>query len=147
MELARPQAHKLRHVLRLGPGATVAAFNRAAGEWLCELQYRDRSDAALMPVRQMRPPEAEADLWLLFAPVKRARLDWLIEKATELGASAMLPVWTGRTQPERLNRDRLHAIAIAAAEQSERFSVPEIREPASLDRLVAEWPADRRLIL
>ena len=134
-------------MLRLVPGATVAAFNETAGEWLCELQYRDRSDAALIPLRQMRRPEAEADLWLLFAPVKRARLDWLIEKATEIGVAALLPVWTDRTQPERLNRDRLRAIAIAAVEQSERLSVPEIREPASLDRLIASWPAGRRLIL
>jgi 16S rRNA (uracil1498-N3)-methyltransferase len=92
-------------------------------------------------------PEAEADLWLLFAPVKRGRLDWLIEKATELGASALLPVWTARTQAERLNRDRLHAIAVAAAEQSERLSVPAIHEPAKLNLLIASWLSDRRLIL
>ena len=78
--------------------------------------------------------ETEPDLWLLFAPIKRARLDWLIEKATELGVGALMPVWTRRTQIERLNLDRLRAHAIAAAEQSERLSVPELRAPQALDR-------------
>jgi 16S rRNA (uracil1498-N3)-methyltransferase len=137
----------LRHVLRLGPGAAVAAFNESAGEWLCHLGERGRGRSVLDPIRQIRPPDAEADLWLVFAPLKRARLDWLVEKASELGAAALLPVWTARTQPERLNRDRLHAIAVAAAEQSERLSVPEIRSPGRLGVLLAAWPADRRLIL
>ncbi len=99
------------------------------------------------PIRQIRAPDAEADLWLVFAPLKRTRLDWLVEKASELGAAVLLPVWTARTQPERLNRDRLHAIAVAAVEQSERLSVPEIRSPERLGALLAAWPADRRLIL
>jgi len=82
--------------------------------------------------RQLRTPETEPDLWLLFAPIKRARLDWLVEKASELGVSALVPVWTARTQPERLNEGRMRALAIAASEQSERLSVPEIRLPASV---------------
>ena len=86
--------------------------------------------------RRMRPAEAEADLWLVFAPIKRARLDWLIEKATELGVGALLPVWTQRTQTERLNLERLRAHAVAAAEQSERLSVPELHEPQALDRVL-----------
>jgi 16S rRNA (uracil1498-N3)-methyltransferase len=147
VELDPAQAHRLRHVLRLGAGAAVAAFNESTGEWLCELTESGPGRSALNPTRQIRPPEAETDLWLLFAPLKRARLDWLIEKASELGASALVPVWTARTQPERLNRDRLQAIAVAAAEQSERISVPEVRRPERLDRLLAAWPVDRRLIL
>jgi 16S rRNA (uracil1498-N3)-methyltransferase len=145
--LDEAQAHRLKHVLRLGPGAAVAAFNESAGEWLCELVEPGRGRAALTPLRQIRPPEPEPDLWLLFAPLKRARLDWLVEKASELGAAALVPIWTARTQPERINRDRLRAIAIAAAEQSERLSVPEIRAPERLDQALAAWPADRRLIL
>src|SRR4029077_10887173 len=82
-----------------------------------------------------------------FAPIKRARLDWLVEKAAELGAAALLPVWTMRTQPERLNQERLRALAIAAVEQSERLSVPDIRMPEPLDTLLAAWPAERRLIV
>ena len=147
IELDAAQTHRLRNVLRLREGSQVAAFNETAGEWLCELGERGRSRSVLQATVKVRVPEAEADLWLLFAPIKRARLDWLIEKATELGAVALLPVWTARTQSERLNRDRLHVLAVSAAEQSERLSVPEIRAPDRLDRLLAAWPADRRLIL
>ena len=80
--------------------------------------------------RRLRPAETEPDLWLLFAPIKRARLDWLVEKATELGVAALMPVWTRHTQIERLNLDRLRAHAIAAAEQSERLSVPRTARTA-----------------
>ena len=141
------RAHRLRHVLRLGPGAAVAAFNERDGEWLCRLVEEGRRGAALVPERQLKTVEAEPDLWLVFAPLKRARLDWLVEKASELGAAVLLPVWTERTQPERLNGERLRALAIAAAEQSERLSVPEVRTPERLDRLLASWPAERRLLV
>jgi 16S rRNA (uracil1498-N3)-methyltransferase len=140
-------AHRLRHVLRLGSGAAVAAFNERDGEWLCRLAEAGRRWAALIPEQRLRATEAEPDLWLVFAPIKRARLDWLVEKASELGAAALLPMWTMRTQPERLNQERLRALAIAAAEQSERLSVPDIRMPERLDTLLAAWPAERRLIV
>src|SRR5262249_40764440 len=91
--------------------------------------------------------EPEPDLWLVFAPIKRARLDWLIEKATELGAAALVPGWTARTQSERLNAERLSTIATAAAEQSERVSMPEVRAPERLDKMIAAWPAERRLVV
>ena len=141
------QSHRLRNVLRLGAGAAVAAFNERDGEWLCRLTAEGRRGVVLHAERQLRAAEAEPDLWLLFAPIKRARLDWLVEKATELGAAALLPVLTARTQPERVNRERLRAQAIAAAEQSERLSVPEIRMPERLDGVLAGWPTERRLIL
>jgi 16S rRNA (uracil1498-N3)-methyltransferase len=141
------QAHRLRHVMRLGAGAAVAAFNERDGEWLCRLVEEGRRGAALIPERQRKVAAPEPDLWLLFAPIKRARLDWLVEKATELGAAALVPVWTARTQSERLNRERLSTIATAAAEQSERLSVPEVRVPERLDSLLASWPAERRLIV
>jgi len=123
----------------------VAGFNARDGEFLCRVSELGRRDGRLSIGERLRAPEAEPDLWLVFAPIKRARLDWLVEKAVELGASALVPVWTERTQPERLNLDRLTAHAVAAAEQSERLSVPELRAPESLDRLVVEWPADRHL--
>ena len=145
--LGPAQAHRLRHVLRLGAGAIVAAFNERDGEWLCRLAEEGRRGAALIPEHRLRTAEAEPDLWLLFAPIKRARLDWLVEKATELGTAALVPVWTARTQPERLNCDRLAAIAIAAAEQSERLSVPEVRSPEPLEKILAAWPAKRRLVV
>jgi 16S rRNA (uracil1498-N3)-methyltransferase len=141
------QSHRVRHVLRLGAGAAVAAFNERDGEWLCRLVEEGRRGAALVPERQLKTAEAEPDLWLLFAPIKRARLDWLVEKATELGAAELLPVWTERTQSERLNHERLSAIATAAAEQSERLSVPQVRAAERLDTLLASWPAERRLIV
>jgi 16S rRNA (uracil1498-N3)-methyltransferase len=149
IELGPGQAHYVRSVLRLGAGAAVAVFNAADGEWLCHIAELGKSVARLTVERQSRQPErdGEADLWLLFAPIKRARLDWLVEKATELGVAGLLPVWTARTQVERVNLDRLRAHAVEAAEQSERLSVPELRAPDRLDRLLASWPAARRLML
>jgi 16S rRNA (uracil1498-N3)-methyltransferase len=141
------QAHHLRTVLRLGPGMPAAAFNAKDGEWLCRVADVGRNRTSLVVEHRLRLPEAESDLWLVFAPVKRARLDWLVEKATELGVAALVPVWTRFTQSERLNLDRLHAHAVAAAEQSERLSVPELRPPQPLDAALAEWPGGRRLIV
>ncbi len=147
IELAPAQAHRVRNVLRLAAGAPVAGFNESDGEFLCHVIEQGRRGAALHIDRRLRPPAEEADLWLLFAPIRRLRLDWLIEKATELGVAALLPVWTARTQPERVGRDRLRAQAIAAAEQSERLSVPRIEEPLPLPRVLAGWPPERRLVL
>ncbi len=148
IELDRAQAHYLRSVLRLGTGASVAVFNATDGEWLCRVSEIGKG-ASLAVERQLREaePEADTDLWLMFAPIKRAPLDWLVEKATELGVAALLPVWTRRTQVERVNLDRLRAHAVEAAEQSERLSVPELRAPEPLDRLLAAWPGERRLIV
>jgi 16S rRNA (uracil1498-N3)-methyltransferase len=148
IELDRAQAHYLRSVLRLGAGAAVALFNATDGEWLGRLREIGKG-GSLGVETQLREaaPEAETSLWLLFAPIKRARLDWLVEKATELGVAELLPVWTARTQVERVNLDRLRAHAVEAAEQSERLSVPGLRAPERLDRLLAAWPGGRRLIL
>jgi len=143
------QAHYLRSVLRLGAGAAVAAFNETDGEWLCRVAEIGKGGARLTVEHQLRPaePEREPDLWLVFAPIKRARLDWLVEKATELGVSALLPIWTARTQVGRVNLERLRAHAIEAAEQSERLSIPELRAPQPLERILAAWPAGRRLLI
>ncbi|MBO0737854.1 MAG: 16S rRNA (uracil(1498)-N(3))-methyltransferase [Alphaproteobacteria bacterium] len=147
LEAEPGQAHYLRSVLRLGAGAPVAAFNEGDGEWLCRITQADRNGVRLTVERQLREPEREGDLWLLFAPIKRARLDWLVEKATELGIAALLPVGTARTQVERVNLARLRSHALEAAEQSERLSVPEVRSPQRLDRILAAWPCERRLIV
>jgi len=140
-------SHRLRDVLRLAPGAALALFNERDGEWLGHITELGRGRAALKIERRLRPPGPEADLWLLFAPIKRARLDWLVEKATELGVAMLRPVWTERTQTERLNLARLRSIAIAAAEQSERLSIPDLPPPERLSQTLADWPAARRLIL
>jgi 16S rRNA (uracil1498-N3)-methyltransferase len=147
VELSAGQAHRLRAVLRLSTGAAMAAFNAVDGEWLCRIVEFGKNDGRLVVERRLRTAEPEPDLWLLFAPIKRARLDWLVEKATELGASSLMPVWTARTQAERLNLERLRAQAVAASEQSERLSVPELRFPEALDRVLAAWPAERRLVV
>ncbi|HEX2150721.1 MAG TPA: 16S rRNA (uracil(1498)-N(3))-methyltransferase [Stellaceae bacterium] len=145
--LSEENVHRLRNVLRLAAGATVAAFNEHDGEWLCHIDELRRSRGALKPIEQCRAAEAITDLWLVFAPIKRVRLDWLVEKATELGVAALVPVMTARTQAERVNRERLHVLALAASEQSERLSLPEIRPEVPLVRLLAEWPGERRLVL
>jgi 16S rRNA (uracil1498-N3)-methyltransferase len=147
--LTAAQAHYLRAVLRCNRGAPVAAFNAADGEWLCHIAEISKNGSSLRVAHRLREPEPEGglDLWLLFAPIKRARLDWLVEKATELGVSAFVPAWTARTQAERINLERLRAHAIEAAEQSERLSIPELRAPEKLERLLEAWPAERALIV
>jgi 16S rRNA (uracil1498-N3)-methyltransferase len=145
--LAPGPAHHLCNVLRLGTGAAVAAFNARDGEWLCHIAELGRNGVEVTVDHRVRPPTAEPDLWLLFAPIKRARLDWLVEKATELGVSALKPVWTGRTQIERLNLDRLRAHLVGAAEQSERLSVPVLQPPQALGDALAAWAPGRRLIV
>jgi len=147
VEIDAAQSHRLRHVLRLGPGAAVAGFNARDGEFLCRVVELARNRGTLAVEARLRAATPEAGLWLVFAPIKRLRLDWLIEKGTELGVGAFVPVMTARTQPERLNRERLTAHAIAAVEQSERLSVPEIREPQSLTALLTAWPAERHLVV
>jgi len=149
IELELAQTHYLRSVLRLDAGAAVAVFSPADGEWSCRIAEISRGGARLRVDRQSRPPKPEdaLDPWLLFAPIKRARLDWLVEKATELGIAALWPVWTRRTQAERINLERLRVHAIEAAEQSERLTVPELRPAEQLERLLAAWPSDRRLVV
>ena len=147
VELEPGQARYLHVVLRLDLGASVMAFNDADGEWLCRIAEIGKRRMRLAVDEQLRSPQLETDLWLMFAPIKRARLDWLVEKATELGVATLLPVWTARTQSERINLERLQAHAIEAAEQSERLSIPELRRPEALDKTLAGWPAERRLIV
>lgn len=147
IELGEGQAHYLRSVLRLAPGDPVALFNGRDGEWLGTIAGIGKGwcTAALTSIR--RKQAAEPDLWLIFAPIKRARIDYLTEKATELGVSVLCPVFTDRTIVERINLDRLRAHAVEAAEQTDRLTVPELRQPQALAQLLADWPASRRLLL
>ncbi|MBV9523329.1 MAG: 16S rRNA (uracil(1498)-N(3))-methyltransferase [Alphaproteobacteria bacterium] len=145
--LAPAQAHYLRSVLRLGPGALLALFNGRQGEWRARLEAIGKGACTARILEATRPQEGEAELDLVFAPVKRARIDFLVEKATELGVTALRPVWTARTVVERINLDRLRANAIEAAEQTERLSVPAIEAPQKLAPLLAAWPAARPLLL
>jgi 16S rRNA (uracil1498-N3)-methyltransferase len=145
--LAEPQAHYLKNVLRLESGSMVALFNGRDGEWAAQIERFAKRTVTVTLTKQRRPQEAEPDLWLLFAPLKRVRIDFLVEKATELGVSHLSPVVTRRTVAERVNLERLRAHAIEAAEQTERLSVPILAEPAPLDQIIARWPAGRRLLL
>lgn len=141
------RAHFLRTVLRLGPGAHLLLFNGRDGEWLASIDGLGKGWASLALVEQRRPQSVEPDLWLVFAPVKRARIDLIAEKASELGCSVLQPVLTRYTAVERVNTQRLAANAREAAEQCERLSVPEVREPLSLAELLGAWPAERRLLV
>ena len=145
--LDEAQAHYLRHVMRRGDGAPLSLFNGRDGEWTATLSLRGKKAAVAMVGGQTRPQAAEPDLWLCFAPVKRARIDYIAEKATELGVSVLQPIVTQHTAVERVNVDRLRANAVEAAEQTERLTVPEVRPPVDLARLLAEWPAGRRLMI
>lgn len=147
VELSPDQTHYLRNVMRLGEGDAVALFNGRDGEFRARLARFGKRDARAVVEAVSRAQAAEPDLWLVFAPLKRARIDYLIEKATELGASALLPVMTQHTVVERLNLDRLRAHAIEAAEQSERLTVPVLAAPQPLTALLAAWDPTRRIML
>lgn len=143
VELEPGQANYLGNVLRLGAGAELLVFDGESGEWLARISQSGKKRMTLAVERLTREPEIIPDLWLAFAPVKRARTDWLVEKATELGASLLLPVVTQRTIAERVRLDRLESIAIEATEQCGRTRVPKIAEPVPLRRFVEELDPDR----
>lgn len=142
VRLAGDRAHYLRTVLRLREGEPVLLFNAAAGEWRASLRAAGRHEALLLIEERTRAPRPEPGPTLVFAPIRRNRLDWLVEKATELGAAAMVPVITRRTVARPETSDRLQAIATEAAEQCERLSVPLLAEPQPLPAwLAARDPA------
>ena len=140
------QSHYLVDVLRLRPGAAVRPFNGRDGEYEATLQPRGRRAVGLDLSACVRRPEPGADLWLLAAPIKRDRIDWLVEKATELGVARILPVATERAVVDRLNLDRLNAHAREAAEQCERLDLPPIDPLRPLAAVLAALE-DERLVL
>ncbi|MDP6688055.1 MAG: 16S rRNA (uracil(1498)-N(3))-methyltransferase [Alphaproteobacteria bacterium] len=144
--LASSQAHYLRSVLRLGPGDEVALFNGRDGEWRARIDTIGKGWASLQLTAQSLAQAIEPDVWLLFAPIKRGRVDYLVQKATELGVGALLPTTTRRTVVERINLVRLATTAAEAAEQCRRLSVPELRPVQSLEKTLAAWPEGRRLL-
>jgi 16S rRNA (uracil1498-N3)-methyltransferase len=138
-------SHYLLHVLRAKPGNRVMLFNGRDGEWLAEISQAAKRGVTATCLEQTRPQSAGPDIWLAFAPVKKTPADYLVQKAAELGASLLQPVFTRRTIVARVNLERMAANAAEAAEQSERLTVPEIREPRDLDKLLAGWPQERTL--
>lgn len=149
LALRPEQAHYLRTVLRLEAGAGVRVFNGRDGEWDARLQVSGKRDAALAVDARLRPQTAGPDVHVLFAPLKKTRTDFIVEKATELGVAVLRPVFTRRTASERVNVTRLSALAREAAEQSERLDAPLVAPPQKLEAVLDAWPARegaRRLV-
>ena len=145
VELDAAQANYLGNVLRMKDGAELLLFDGRSGEWLARIAETGKKRMALSVERRTREAETIPDVWLGFAPVKRSRTDWLVEKATELGVARLIPVTTQRTVVERVKLERLKAIAIEAAEQCGRTRLPEIDEPVPLVRLLEKHDPARTL--
>lgn len=144
--LAREQAHYLFGVMRLSEGDTVALINSRDGEWRARVLDAGKKTGTLACEKRTAPLRLPPDLWLLFAPIKKQRTDFIVEKATELGAARICPVLTDFTNSERVRTDRLRAHAVEAAEQCGGTYVPEVAGPEKLSALLARWPEDRRLM-
>ncbi len=140
------QVHYLLHVMRARAGMRVLLFDGRAGEWQAEVTGITKHGCVLRCLKQTRPQAEVPDLWLVFAPIKKTPADYVTQKATELGVRVLQPVFTRRTIVSRVNIERMAANAAEAAEQSGRLSVPEVREALSFDRLLAGWPAERKLL-
>ncbi len=143
--LSQDQAHYLVGVMRLTEGARLLLFNGKDGEWRATLAQAGKRNAIAIADTRTRPLHLPPDLWLLFAPIKKARTDFIVEKAVELGAARILPVQTRHTNSERIRQDRLQAHALEAAEQCGATYVPEVTDLQHLDKLLSKWPEDRRL--
>ena len=143
--LDRDQSNYLGNVLRLAAGAEVLAFNGRDGEWQAAIEGRKRPDG-LVILQQTRPQDRLADLAYVFAPLKHARLDYMVQKAIEMGAAALHPVLTRLTQASRVNTERMRANVVEAAEQCGILSIATVSEPVPLERFLSQRPADRLLI-
>lgn len=140
------QSNYLRNVLRLRSGDAILIFNGRHGEWRAEIDASSRRETLLLAKELTRPQEGGPDIDYLFAPVKRARLDYMVEKATEMGVASIRPVITRRTIVERVNLERMRANVIEAAEQCGILRLPEVRPSETLERLLAQWNPSRTLI-
>ncbi len=132
--------------MRLGPGAVLTLFNGQDGEWDAEVALADKKGGALVCRTLTRPQGSPPDLWLMFAPVKKARTDFIVEKAVEMGAARIMPVLTDYTNAERVRGDRMAAHIREAAEQCGISYLPDVTEPEKLARVLDHWPDGRRLM-
>lgn len=144
--LTPDQAHYLGSVMRQGPGDALLVFNGRDGEWLARIERLAKRGGDLVALRQSAPQRNPPDLWLLFAPIKKARTDFIVEKAAEMGAARIVPVQTDHTNSERIRQDRLQAHAVEAAEQCGGTFVPEVAELTPLGRLLDGWDPARRIL-
>ncbi len=141
-----PQAHYLSGVMRLRPGDAVSVFNGRDGEWQATLLDAGKRGGSLSVVAQIAVQQDPPDLWLMFAPIKKARTDFIVEKAAEMGAARILPVQTDHTNSDRIRQDRLQAHAIEAAEQCGGTFVPPVADLAPLSRVLDGWDPARRIL-
>jgi len=146
VELSKEQVHYLGNVLRKGEGDSARLFNGNDGEWRAEITAVSKRAAMLTVKERLREPKFSPDIMLCFAPVRKHRTAFIIEKATELGVRTLQPVITARTQFSKFNSDKAHLQAIEAAEQTERLDIPAIAEPKKLDALIEGWESSRSLI-
>ncbi len=140
------QAHYLGSVMRLSPGAAVEVFNGRDGAWSARILAAAKRGGSLEVLDQTAPQRNPPDLWLCFAPIKKARTDFIVEKAAEMGAARILPVQTDFTNSERIRQDRLQAHAVEAAEQCGGTFVPPVADLVPLARLLDGWDASRRIL-
>ena len=147
LPLSCDHAHFLNTVLRLRAGDMISLFNATYGEWSANLENLGKRQGDVRLNQQLRSPDPESGPWLAFAPVKKKRTDFIVEKATELGVERLIPVFTVFTDSRRINIDRFESTAIEAAEQCQRLSIPQIGKPCSLEELITAWPEDRTLFV
>lgn len=140
-----PQAHYLASVMRIKPGDPIKLFDGESGEWLAVARDVGKRAILVDVTEHLRPREPVPDLWLCAAPLKKGRIDWLVEKACELGAARVVPVVTARTVVDRLNLDRLTAHMVEAAEQCGRTALPALAEPMKLSAMLRAWNPGRAL--
>ncbi len=146
IEPSPQQAHYLLRVMRAGVGGRLRLFNGSDGEWLSEIAGVSRRACQIACIRRIAPQSGTPDLWLLSASIKKTPAEYVTQKATELGVRVLQPVLTRRTIVHRINLERMRANAIEAAEQSGRLTVPEVREPIALAKLLSTWPKERWLL-
>ena len=146
VEADSDQFNYLANVLRMTDGAEILVFNGRDGEWKASLSFPTRKRILLTPTEQTRPQPAPSDLHYLFAPLKVGRLDYLVQKAVEMGAGLLQPVMTQHVQGKITNLDKLKANVVEAAEQCGILGIPDVAEPVKLFDLLEVWPQDRRLI-
>ncbi|MGB3877258.1 MAG: 16S rRNA (uracil(1498)-N(3))-methyltransferase [Shinella zoogloeoides] len=146
VEASKDHFHYLTNVLRMAEGDAVLLFNGRDGEWHATLSFPTRKRLLFTPVEQTRPQPEPSDLHYLFAPLKVGRLDYLVQKAVEMGAGVLQPVMTQHVQGKITSLERLEANAVEAAEQCGILSIPQVAAPRKLEDLLADWPHERRIV-
>jgi len=144
--LSKEQAHYLFVVMRMVPGDHLFLFNSKDGEYLARVELASKRGGVLICTEQTKPLQMPPDLWLMFAPIKKARTDFIVEKAAEMGAAKIMPVQTEYTNSDRIRQDKMQAHALEAAEQCGATFVPPVADLQKLSKVLADWPADRQLM-